>query len=362
MNENTFVIRVDSSSEIGIGHLARCLVLANDLARLNYMVVFICRDHYGSGHKAVLEQNFKLHLLDGKERYTISSNPSDWLGYTQSHDAFESSKIISKYPKANVIVDHYSLDYIWESKINCKSMIVVDDLANRRHQCELLIDQSLKNTKSDYQELIDNNFEFIGGNRVILREEFNSAQTWKGQGTGKVLICMGGADPFGHTQEILELITSTSKRFSEKLAGIEINVIVGEAFGDISILKNIIEESDINIFLKKNPRKVSKLMLQSDLCILSCGTMILEACALGAPSLGVVVADNQQSTAEFLHQADAIELYDLRKKKGPEIFSIVSSLISNPQKLRDYSYKQKKMVSQASSKIIARDLYELYRN
>jgi UDP-2,4-diacetamido-2,4,6-trideoxy-beta-L-altropyranose hydrolase len=358
MSEHTFVIRVDSSSEIGMGHLARCLALASDLAKFGAMVVFICRDHHGSGHSLVLEQNFKLHLLDGKEKLTISSNPSDWLGFTQSHDAFESSKIISKYLKAHVIVDHYGLDYLWESSIDCDSMIVIDDLANRPHQCELLIDQSLENTKLDYKELIDGNFEFIGGNMVILREEFRRVQTWQGPGTGKLLICMGGADPFGHTQGILELIISSYNRFPEEQVVSEINVIVGAAFDDISTLKVFMEESDLNISLIQAPRKVSELMLQADLCILSCGTMILEACALGVPSIGVVVADNQQSTAEFLEKAGAIELYDLRQKNDSEIFSMVSSLIGNPQRLWDHSYMQKTMVSQESNEIIVRNLYE----
>ena len=358
MNEHTFVIRVDSSSEIGVGHLTRCLALANALAKLDAMVVFICRDHYGSGHKLVLEQNFKLHLLAGKEKHTISTNPCDWLGCTQLHDACESSKIISKYLKAHVIVDHYGLDYGWESRINCDSMIVIDDLANRPHQCELLIDQTLKNTKLDYKEWIDGNFEFIGGSTVILREEFSCAQTWQGPGNGILLICMGGADPFSHTLDILESINSSYERSSEEQAVSKIKVIVGDAFDDISILKDFMEVSELNISLIQAPRKVSELMLQSDLCILSCGTMILEACALGVPSIGVVVADNQHSTAEFLEKAGAIELYDLKQKKDSEIFSIVSSLISNPQRLWNYSYVQKKMVSQESSEIIARNMCE----
>ena len=358
MNEHTFIIRVDSSSEIGMGHLVRCLALANDLVKLGAEVVFICRDHYKSGHKLVLEQNFKLYLLDGKEKSTNSSKTSDWLGFTQSHDAFESSKIISKYSKAHVIVDHYGLDYLWESSISCASMTVIDDLANRPHQCKLLIDQSLKNTKLDYEKLINGDFEFIGGNIVILRKEFSYAQTWQGPGTGKLLVCMGGADPFGHTQDILELITSSYKRFTEEQVVSEIYVIVGAAFDEISSLEDLMEVSDLNISVIQAPHKVSELMLQSDLCILSCGTMILEACALGVPSIGVVVADNQQSTAEFLEKAGAIELLDIRKKKDLELFSIASSLIGNPQRLWDYSYKQKKMVSQKSSEIIVRNLYE----
>merc|ERR1712224_404143 len=99
------------------------------------------------------------------------------------------------YPGSHVIVDHYALDCQWESNINCESMIVIDDLADRHHKCSLLIDQSLKNTKLNYENLVDGNFDFIGGNLVILREEFSKERTWQAHGSGKVLICMGGADP-----------------------------------------------------------------------------------------------------------------------------------------------------------------------
>lgn len=358
MNESTFIIRVDSSSEIGMGHLIRCLTLAIDLDKLGATVVFICRDHYGSAHNLVLEKGFKLHLLDGKDKSKMSSNPEDWLGCTQSHDAFESSNIIDKYKKVKVIVDHYALDYLWESKVNCNSMIVIDDLANRRHQCELLIDQSLKNTKSDYEHLINGNFDFIGGKMVILREEFSGSKTWSNPGTRKVLICMGGADPFGYTQNILGLLIKSYKSFSGNQASIKINIIIGEAYKDISHLTDMMKLSDLNISLIKAPRKVSELMLKSDLCILSCGTMILEACALGVPSIGVVVADNQESTAKLLYQSGAIELCDLRINKQPDIYSIVLSLIEDPKMLSNYSLKQKEMVSHSSSKNIARNLYD----
>ena len=358
MSERTYIIRVDSSSEIGLGHLSRCLALANELVKSEAQVIFICRDHHGSGHKLVLEQNFELHLLKGKEKGPTSSEHSEWLGYTQLTDASESSEITSRYNRVLVIVDHYALGYVWESNVDCDAVIVIDDLANRPHKCSLLIDQSLKNTKSDYRELIEGNFEFIGGNIVILREEFSSGNMWQAPGNGKVLICMGGTDPFGYTQAILELIVKNHKKWSKDHTVSEINIVVGPAFDGIDDLQPVIESSELNIVISKAPPQISDLMLQSDLCILSCGTTILEACSLGVPSLGVVVADNQQSTADFLEQAGAIELYDLGTETGLDIYSLISAFVSNPHRLSVCSSKLKKMVSQTSREIIVRSLNE----
>ncbi len=358
MHEKTFIIRVDSSSEIGAGHLARCLALANYLVKLKAKVIFICRNHYGSSHKLVLKQKFRLHLLNGKKDQVISSEHKDWLGFSQPQDVVESSVFIDMYPESHVIVDHYGLDFQWESKINCESMTVIDDLANRHHKCSLLIDQSLKNTKLNYENLVDGNFDFIGGSLVILREEFSTDRTWRAPGSKRVLICMGGADPKSYTKKILESIILSHKKFSSPMDVIEINVIVGSACPDYEDLKRLADTEKLKVSILFNPENISQLMLQSDLCILSCGTMILEACALGVPSIGLAVAENQKSTAEFLARSGAIELYDFNNEKDLSIYDVILDFINNPKRLSLYSKKLKTMVSSNATEIIARRLYE----
>ena len=358
MHEKTFIIRVDSSSEIGAGHLARCLALANYLEKLKAKVIFICRNHYGSSHELVLKQKFGLHLLNGKEDQEISLKHKDWLGFSQLQDVSESSIFIDMYPGSHVIVDHYGLDCQWESNINCESMTVIDDLADRHHKCSLLIDQSLKNTKMNYENLVDGNFDFMGGNLVILREEFSDERAWEALGSGKVLICMGGADPKSYTKKILENIILNHKRCSSPQDEIEINVVVGSACTDYDDLKSLAVTDKLKVSILFNPENISQLMLQSELCILSCGTMILEACALGVPSIGLAVADNQKSTAEFLASSGAIELYDFNNEKDLSIYRVILDFINNPKKLSLCSKKLKTMVSSDATEIIARRLCE----
>ena len=97
----------------------------------------------------------------------------------------------------------------------------------------------------------------------------------------------------------------------------------------------------------------------SDLCILSCGTMILEACALGVPSIGLIAADNQKNTAEFLANAGAIKLYNFRNDKGFKIYEEIRKLILDPKKLSHFSNRLKEMVSANSTETIARRLCEV---
>ena len=100
------------------------------------------------------------------------------------------------------------------------------------------------------------------------------------------------------------------------------------------------------------------IMLQSDLCVLSCGTLILEACALGVPSLGIVLAENQKNTAEFLKMTGAIELYDMKNNYNSTIYSSINSLLGNSQELLNFSKKQKQVVSKSSKQTILRNIYE----
>ena len=120
-------------------------------------------------------------------------------------------------------------------------MTVIDDLANRSHRCSLVIDQSLQNTKLDYEKLIVGNFDFIGGNKSSLRDEFNNTQSWKAPGNGKVLVCMGGADPRSYTK-ILEQFIFGYKKCSEPKIISEINVIVGAAVSDLEELMDLAEK------------------------------------------------------------------------------------------------------------------------
>lgn len=358
MDDTVFIFRVDSSSEIGMGHLVRCIALAKALAELKATVVFICRDHAGSGHTLISDYHFRLHLLSGKKIKNNSSNPEDWLGCTQLHDALECSSIMSAYKKTHVIVDHYGLDQTWEMQIECEKMTVIDDLANREHSCDILIDQSICNTKGDYEDLVHGDFQFIGGNMVLLREEFNQARSWKESSSGKILVCMGGADPFGHTQGILDILINSEYKVLKGLGIRQINVIVGMGYADISVLEKLVQASDLDIRLLRAPNRVSEIMLSSDLCIVSCGTMILETCALGVPSVGVVVADNQYGTAEYLECSGAIHAYDPATDSGSDLLSSLSFLLSNKRALCSYSRRQRNLVSKDSNSSIARRLYE----
>ena len=142
-------VRADSGTDIGTGHIMRCLALAKQLRKMSFCVEFISKKLDGNVIELVKKNGFKIHYLDKK----ITTKKSLNIDSEQTIN-----KIIknSKIPPF-LIVDHYNLDIKWEKKLRVyvKKIIVIDDLANRKHDCDLLIDQNFyNNLKNRYNKLI----------------------------------------------------------------------------------------------------------------------------------------------------------------------------------------------------------------
>src|SRR4030067_2476328 len=140
--------RVDSSSLIGTGHVMRCLTLAEWLKKNDCEIGFICRELPGNLCHLVELRGFKLQRLPhdgtihGSENVDRKKNNfhSDWLSVSWQNDADTSANLLrSESPIDWVIVDHYAIDEKWEKimRSHAKKVMVIDDLADRRHDCDL---------------------------------------------------------------------------------------------------------------------------------------------------------------------------------------------------------------------------------
>ena len=331
----------------------RCLVLGQELFLRGATVHFICRNHTGSAHALVGQAGHCLHLLPGKHISRKSAIYSDWLGYSQCEDSNACSQIISSLVDCHVIVDHYALDITWESRIVCASLTVIDDLADRRHQCARLIDQSLIHNKEDYESLIREPFEFLGGRSILLREEFRDTPEWQDLADGSLLVCMGGADPYGHTLIILEILVCWLKNTSGQSLLKKIDIVVGGAFEAHDVLKQCLAQVTLDVHVHQGHPNISRLMAQSSLSILSCGTMILEACALGAPTIGIPLAENQEATASFLEAHKAILLLKNDQDITHNLKRLLESTLGSPHVRAALSRHSKQRVDNNATSLIA---------
>lgn len=144
--------RVDASSEIGTGHVVRCLTLAKELKKQGANCTFICRSHSGNLLDQIIHEGFETVVLQGncsgnqgQQTQPRTLAHADWLGTDWETDALQTKEAIGSQKPDWLIIDHYALDQNWERELRplCKKIMVIDDLADRDHDCDLLLDQNL---------------------------------------------------------------------------------------------------------------------------------------------------------------------------------------------------------------------------
>ena len=144
------VFRVDASTKMGSGHVMRCLTLAEELEKNGSDVSFISRAHEGNLNHLISKKGFQIHELQNSistklnKKSIKGDNYDRWLGATEDKDAQETIKAIGIDKPDWLIVDHYALSEKWEKTVRptVKNIMVIDDLANRSHDCDMLLDQN----------------------------------------------------------------------------------------------------------------------------------------------------------------------------------------------------------------------------
>jgi UDP-2,4-diacetamido-2,4,6-trideoxy-beta-L-altropyranose hydrolase len=182
------VIRADASYQMGSGHMVRCLALANGLKGKGHHVSFLSQSLPGNLSPIVDKQGFVVHSLQPRNREIVHSNNNpaianaESLGIDWQDDANQCVKALSAMQLEPdwLVVDHYALDSRWELAVKkfCNRILVIDDLANRPHDCDVLLDQVCTNTSEQYRGLIpDRCHLLLGGLYVLLRPEFAEARS-----------------------------------------------------------------------------------------------------------------------------------------------------------------------------------------
>ena len=180
------VFRVDASLQMGTGHVMRCLTLADALKIKGAVCHFICREQLGDLITRTRERGYQVHTLpvenvvvsevDDEETYDNNKPAhSHWLGTRWKTDAELTSVILENLRPDWLVVDHYALDAHWESEVrkNCKKLMVIDDLADRMHDCDLLLDQTFGRIEDTYKPWVPQQCKLLTGSKYsLLRPEF----------------------------------------------------------------------------------------------------------------------------------------------------------------------------------------------
>ena len=303
------IIRADTSAQIGTGHIMRCLTLANKASKRGHTVNFLTRtpDPFfvnkikSYGHKMLILKN----IDTVKQKYNYALDHSHWLDVSQECDAHESKAIVKKLRPDWIIIDHYALDQRWHKIIQpiCENIMVIDDLADRRFDCKILLDQNLGSSRKDYQRWAPGDCKFlIGPKYALLRQEFMDWRQFSldrrpTKQVKKVLVTMGGADTANYTLMVLSELAKS--KFSKKL---HFDVIVGSAYPHRTQLVEFCHQSKIRIVIKVDVKNIAEIMAKSDLCIGAAGSTSWERCCLGLPTITMSIAKNQLKIIRALQE------------------------------------------------------------
>ena len=344
----TVLIRVDASLRIGSGHLMRCRNLARGLRNRGANVFFICRRHSDAIHASILDGEFTfLELPSFNSDYCHDQKPIDyegWLGCSELNDANHTCDAITTAGISHVdafVIDHYAIGIAWETCIGKKlpyaTILVLDDLANRPHFANWLIDASRPKSDAfiDYKNLLSDNCQLMTGAFFALLSldyAFMSPVVNARDRLRRILVFFGGVDQSNYTESALSALNIP------QFKDLDIDVVLASSAPHLSSVKHVVCSMP-NARLHVSLASLSGLIVKADLAIGAAGTTSWERACLGLPTIVIPVAKNQEDGASELNRIGAaICLYERGKSALVHgIRSTLIELIKSQTRLTDMS-------------------------
>ncbi len=354
------VVRADASLTIGSGHIMRCLTLADGLKQQGHDITFVCRQHDGHLADLIGQKGFAVQLLaKGEPADFIKQHAhSEWLGVSESDDFAECKPILQASKPDWLIIDHYAIGENWEQQAkrllpNLK-ILAIDDLADRTHDCEILLDQNFGRKNEDYQPLVPSHCQRLLGTRyTLLRDEFASWRTMSlnrrksVQPPNNILVNLGGVDNDNVTLKILQ---SLNTFFQQSAQAFNVTVVMGKTAPHIESVQRFAKHASFVCAVLVNVTNMAQLMANADLAIGAAGSTTWERCCLGLPMVLIVLADNQQVIAKALADKNLVKVVTDMATLDEQLPRLLSELTDHYKK---FSRQSAKLVDGHGAKRVA---------
>ncbi len=311
------VIRADASTSIGSGHVMRCLTLAHRLKKeKNAKVVFVMRDLPGNLIDVVEKQGFEvLKLSPANQKYSLNGYGL-WLTVPMEVDAQQTIELLQYYLQEHscevvdrLIVDSYALDEQWEQVLRpyCREIMVIDDLANRKHDCDILQDQNFYLNKDvRYAGLVPERCKMLlGPEYALLREEFYEAKKHlrKRDDTIKnILVFYGGSDLTNETEKAIKALV----QLHDEGYNFTADIITGVSNSRREKIKHLCSKNHFFHYYCQ-VSNMAEFMNKADLMLGAGGSTTWERLYMELPALVTAVADNQVKCCEECGKAGLID-------------------------------------------------------
>lgn len=314
----SLLIRADASTQIGTGHVMRCLALAQAWQDTGGRVIF------AMAMKAPdLEARFR---AEGMDVVYLSAQPGS------ADDATQAMALARQESAAWIVVDgyHFGAEYQYVIKGSGLNLLFIDDRGHAEHYyADLVLNQNISASDALYANRESYTQLLLGTRYVLLRREFLRWQGWKREipeVARKVLVTLGGGDPDKQTLKIIHSLQQVS------VDGLEAVVVVGASNPHFHELQSAICNLQSSR-LVRNATDIPELMAWADVAVSAGGSTCWEMAFMGLPSCTMILADNQTEVAEMLHEQEVSINMGWFSSVGPtKIADVVSGLIRDEQR------------------------------
>jgi UDP-2,4-diacetamido-2,4,6-trideoxy-beta-L-altropyranose hydrolase len=328
--------RVDASEKIGTGHFVRCLALADMLKQKGLGTRFVCGSLPAHFCEILEERGHELALLnvptESHERESLGY--AGWLGVSPSQDAEETLGHLADKTWDWLVVDHYALDARWETRLRqaIPNILVIDDLANREHDCDILLDQNrLADGYSAYSKLVPAGCRLLLGPRyALLRDAFKAWHDTVAPRCGdakRIFVFFGGVDALGLTGHAIEALAEIWR------PGGDVDVVLGSQNPRLEQIRAQCRQHSFNCHV--DAANIAELMAISDMAVGAGGINVWERCCVGLPAVVVCTAENQKDQLDGAARAGLICFPDTGNPLAVSMREHVKALMEN-RHLRHY--------------------------
>ncbi|MEO8019649.1 MAG: UDP-2,4-diacetamido-2,4,6-trideoxy-beta-L-altropyranose hydrolase [Pseudomonadota bacterium] len=325
------MIRADASERLGVGHVMRCANLAAKLRARGAQVRFVSRADPGNLIATLRSRGFEVSVIGDQHSF--------------DEDAAQTRAAIGAQSVDWLIVDHYALDERWEVALRpaARQLLAIDDLPQRRHDCDRLLDQNARGTDTvDYRDRVPAGCELaIGARYALLDAQYVSQRASlapRGGEVRRVLVTFGGSDPLDLTGRTLAALSS------EAFAMLELDIVTGSNYPYSQRLEQAAAARPRTRVLPPQA-SLAPLLAAADLAIGAGGTTTWERLCLGVPAIVVCMAENQRPGCEFLAREGLIEYCGLAESMTDEtLSSAVSGFMQDSARRRDMAARGQALV------------------
>lgn len=303
---NIIAFRADGGKNVGMGHIIRCLSLAQAFRRYGHQIYFFSK--LDEGIEKVKQENFEaIKLLSGEQQKEgfFYGDPT-----CLSEEANEIILLLSTYQVDLLFIDSYNVTerYFSNLKLHVEKLAYIDDVNKFPYPVDFVVNGNIIGEFLDYKKCDNKQVFLLGPKYNMIRPEFcNLPLRPINKEVAEIMITTGGSDPYNVTENLLSILLQ-NKSFDN----IRINVLVGSGFTDYKDLINF-KQNHGNVSLYSNSglpqdlpeiefSSVSTLMLRSDLAISAGGSTLYELAACGTPALVFILADNQKAIVEKMDE------------------------------------------------------------